>query len=85
MKAIEELEICANRINRRIQEQNDTILAIRDQLIRSLQHPSTNTFSIACDVEVAHKRMQAALAEIDALNRELSAYNEAIAILADCA
>lgn len=84
MQAHEELEICVNRINHRIHAENESILAIRDQLISSLNHPSSNPFSIACDIEIAHKRMQAALAEIDALKRELSAYSEAAAILADC-
>lgn len=84
MNAIEELEICINRINRRIQEENDAILTISAQLVSSLQHPSTNVFSIACDIEVAHKRMQTALAEIDALKRERDAYQESMHILMDC-
>ena len=84
MKVTEEFEVAANRIKRRIQEENDSILAIRDQMINTLQCSSGNPFAIACEVEVAGKRMAKALAEIDALNRELNAYNEAIFILKDC-
>lgn len=84
MNAIEEIEICINRLTRRIDEESNRVLTISAQLVQSLQHPSTNTFSIACDVEVAHKRMQAALAEIGSLKRERDAYCEAIHILMDC-